>query len=490
MNQHIKQGIIIFISLLVFHFCCSCESLKIAQFFHRPVEWDLDEIHAIDTLRVITRSHPLTYYLYRGTRRGFDFELIQQFAKEQGLFLEVVIAPNWEDMIPYLYSGRGDIIATMMTVTPAWRKQVKFTHPYLEVQQVAVGTKENQPPMTLNEFAGRTIFVRKGSSYDECLQELRDEGINLSIAYVKESLDEEDPIERVAQGELPLTVVDNTVAKLEQQFYPGLEIGISISEPQPIAWAVRPNAHELLKALNDYLSRQNRSTFFNILKKRYFDNPERFLLHRSMQLALRNMGRISRFDSIFRDAANQFGFDWLQLVAQSYHESNFNPDKVSWAGAIGLMQLMPETAQSVGVKNLHDPSDNIHGGARYMRYLTDLYANAEKEDRWELALAAYNCGLGHLSDAREIVRQDKQNPDDWKQVRLALLHLEKPEFYQRAKYGYCNGSKVIHYVQSVIDRYNLFKALIPDGENESCQVEDSQRLSRTVCYQDILNFKT
>ncbi len=426
----------------------------------KPIDRDLSEIVYNDTLRIITRNHPLTYYLYRGSRRGFDYELIKKFAEEQGLFLEVIVPPRWIDMIPYLYEGKGDIITSMMTVTPEREEKVDFTRSYMEVWQVAVGTDNNPPPMTLDELNGRTVLVRKGSSYQERLQELVQQGLDIRIEVLDDSVEIIEPVELVAQGLVPLSVVDNTIARLEEQFFPGLVEGVKLTEAQNIAWAVRPNSPELKEALNEFLTRYYRSAYFNILKKRYFENKNHFLRHRSAQLALARQGQISKYDDIFRAAAEETGFDWRLLAAQSYHESRFYRDNTSWSGAVGLMQLMPRTAEVMGVTDIYDPWQNIFGGARYLRILFDLYDDLEPDDQLAVTLASYNVGQGHIEDAMKRAVATNRNPSDWDELRYCLAELEIPEVYQEAKYGYCRGRSVVAYVEDVLHRFEIFKHLV------------------------------
>lgn len=428
-----------------------------------PIVRDLADVVASDTLRVISRNHPLTYYLHKGTRRGFDFELINRFAEEQGLVVEVVLPPTWGDMIPWLLEGKGDVIASMMTVTPARDERIEFTTPYKTVRQVAVGRRDTLPPMTPEEFAGRTVLVREGSSYDENLRALRDStGVDFTLIYHDELAELEDPVQLVANGKYPLTVVDNTIAHLEQHFYVDLVIGAALTEDQDIAWGVRPNAPELLAALNEFLDRHDRSAFFNILKKRYFQSPRRFRVHRGIHIAQYQEGRLSRYDDFFRAAADEVDIDWRLLAAQSYHESRFYPDQVSWAGAIGLMQLMPATARSVGVRDIYDPKENIRGGAIYMRRLLDTMdenigeTGQDWRNRISFALACYNAGIGHVFNARRLVREQGNDPDRWEHVADALVLLEKPEYYTREGYAFVRGASVKQYVNDILHRYDIF----------------------------------
>jgi peptidoglycan lytic transglycosylase F len=455
-----------------------CSSQSDLSVDSKPVEFDLAQIQERDTLRVITRNHPLTYYLYKGTRRGFDFELLQKFAEEQGMVLEVVLPPTWNDMIPYLLEGKGDVVASMMTVTDEREARVEFTRPYQEVWQVAVGRTEAQPPRTIEELEGRSVLVRESSSYDERLRALRDStGISFEIVYHDELTESDDPIQMVANSRADVTIVDNTIAQLEQQFYPDLLIGASLTESQDIAWAVRPNAPELLTALNEFIERYDRSAFYNILKKRYFESPRRFRIHRTHQIALNQEGRISRYDPFFQSAEAEVGIDWRLLAAQAYHESRFYPEQVSWAGAVGLMQLMPETAQDVGVTDLYDPDQNIHGGARYLRQLLDIMEenlgenSSDFRNQVSFALAAYNAGLGHVFNARRLVREQNGNPDNWRDVATALILLEQPEYYRQDGYAFVRGAQVSQYVDDILNRYDIFSDII-DGIPVEDEVDD------------------
>ncbi len=464
-SNRLTLSLIVLLSLCILFTFLGCGLIK--EKVPPPVVFDYPDIEQRDTLRVITRNHPLTYYLYRGTRRGFDYELIQKFADEHDLVLQVVIPPTFEDMIPWLRAGKGDVVASMMTITPERSEYALFTDPYHSVKQVAVGTEADPPPDSLMLLNGETILIRKGSSYDERLKQLVTDKYDITIEYMDELEDTREPIEVVAKGETALTVVDNSIAQLEQHFFPGLLIGVAVSEEEPIAWAVRPNAPILLDELNEFLQRHDRSAFFNILKRRYFDTPKRFLRHRTAQLALRSKGKISKYDHHFRDACDDLDLDWRLLAAQAYHESGFQPELVSWAGAVGVMQLMPRTAESLGVVDIYDPKENIHGGADYLSTLFDLYDETDSSAQSLLALVAYNMGLGHVADARRLTVARGANPNAWEDVRSDLIRLEDPEIYRDLTYGYARGRSAISYAESVLERYTIFTQLVPDSVIEA-----------------------
>lgn len=454
-----------------------------------PVIRDLPAIQSADTLRVIMENHPLSYYLYKGTRRGFEFELIRKFAEEEGLFIEVVVPPKWSDMIPWLYEGKGDVIAAQMSITDDRSAKVAFTRPYLEVHQVALGTDDTLPPMTPEEFGGRRVLVQKGSAYEEQLVKLQLSGVNVKIDYLDEENEVDDHVQFVARGRHPLTVVDNTIAQLERQFYPGLVVGAQVSESDSIAWAVRPNAPDLLTKLNKFLDDYDRSAYFNILKRRYFDSPNRFLKHRSAQISLVQQGKLSPYDELFQTAGDESSIDWRLLAAQSYHESRFATDKVSWAGAVGLMQLMPRTGRSVGVQDLYDPEENVRGGARYLRQLFRLYESIpDPMDRVRFTLAAYNAGPTHVRNARQLAALEGKNSNAWEPISEALVQLEKPEIYKQEGFDFVRGRAVVRYVDDVLDRWDIFRSIVHDDvlDSQLVQLSPMESVEGTALEKSVL----
>jgi len=168
--------------------------------------------------------------------------------------------------------------------------------------------------------------------------------------------------------------------------------------------------------------------------------------------------RLSRYSKFIKAAAKKHGFDWHLIVAQIYQESHLDPSAKSSAGARGLMQILPGTARSLGVNDIHNPLENINAGVRYLKTLYDRYSSIEGADRILMALAAYNAGLGHVEDARSLAVKKNLDPDSWESLKKTLPLLRYRRYYKKSKYGYCRGTETIIYTKRIMKYYKIIKS--------------------------------
>ena len=169
-------------------------------------------------------------------------------------------------------------------------------------------------------------------------------------------------------------------------------------------------------------------------------------------------GELSPYDTLVKKYAKQYGFDWRLMVAQMYQESRFDPEARSWAGALGLMQVLPKTARGFGFDNLHSPEEGIHAGIKYLAWVRDRFEpELSVKDRMWFALAAYNVGQGHVFDARRVARQQGLNPNRWfGNVEKAIRLLSKKQYARQARHGYCRCSEPEKYVREITQRYEAY----------------------------------
>jgi membrane-bound lytic murein transglycosylase F len=231
-----------------------------------------------------------------------------------------------------------------------------------------------------------------------------------------------------------------------------------VSDTVGHAWQVRRSEPELLAAVDQYFAGIYRGTFYNLTTRKYFGNPRSARAYATRRAA--RAGAISPYDETIKRYAARFDFDWLTLASQMYQESRFDPNVVSFAGAVGLMQLMPQTARGFGFDSLHVPEINIHAGSRYLRHVYGLLDDVpDSAERLWFALASYNAGYGHIQDARRIAEQQGKDPNVWfgNVAEVAPL-LMRRAVHRQTKYGYCRCNEPVDYVRKVRDRERAYAA--------------------------------
>ncbi len=421
---------------------------------------DLDLIRQRRVLRILTTNTAATYFLYRGEPLGFEYEFARRFARSIGCRIRIVVPPRPEQLIDWLLQGRGDLVAAAMTVTPERQKRVAFTRPYHKASEIVVTRAADEGPQGLEDLEGRTVAVRRSSAYYETLVELRPH-YGFEILEVPEELTTENIIAEVAAGRYDLTVAGSNILDIELTYRDDVRGAFALGEPRDIAWMVRPEDHLLLEAANEYIEREYRGEFYNVLLHKYYRNPKgmaRMVAERPV-----HQGRISPYDDLFRKYGRAIEVDWRLLAAQSYQESRFDPAAASWAGALGLMQVLPRTALALGVAgDLREPEVGIEAGARYLRWLIDSFEPSLPPGvRIRFALAAYNAGRGHVFDARRLARERGLDPDRWfDNVERAIPLLSHPSYADQSRFGYCRCAQTVEYVRQINERYRAYTRVI------------------------------
>jgi membrane-bound lytic murein transglycosylase F len=431
-----------------------------AQLADRSAETHVEDLHKIKnlkTLRVLTRNTAATYFLWRGELVGFEYELVREFARRHGMRVEVHVPPVGRQLLPWLREGRGDLVAAALTPSLAReRGGVVFSRPYNFVSQVIVSRTGESALTGPEDLAGREVVVRRSSSYWQTLQATRNRGIEVEIVAAPEEMETEEVIARVAEGEFDLTLADSHVLAIELTWRDDVRAAFALRESIPLAWAVRESNPELLDAVNEFIENEYRGLFYNVIYDRYFEDPSRMRRH-AEQRATRE-GRLSPYDDLVRKYAAQYGFDWRLIVAMMFQESRFDPQAHSFAGARGLMQLLPRTAMEIGFEDLEDPETGIHAGIMYLDWLRERFEpDLPVGDRMWFTLAAYNAGAGHVKDARRLAASMGENPNRWfNNVEQSMLLLSRTQYYPNTQHGYCRCTEPVRYVREVRSRYNAY----------------------------------
>ncbi len=449
------------------------------------VDVDFDEILERGTLRAITSYSPVSYFIYRGQPMGYEYELLNVFAERHNLDVDIIVARDFDEMLDMLNRGEGDVIAYGMTITRDRRAKASFTRPFNTTRQVLVQRKpDGWRQMRLHEIertmlrspadlAGKQVVVRRASSYLERIRNLEDEiGADIEIIEADAGNTTEELIRMVAEREIDYTISDENIARLSRAYYPILDIETPVSLPQQTAWVVRSNADSLLATINEWLDEYQRDSEYYVIYNKYFENTRAYRTRLSSQLLFSEGGRISDYDDIIQRYAEDIGWDWKLVAALIYQESQFNVNARSWAGAVGLMQLMPRTARAYGAVNPRDPEQSIRAGTAFIEWLQDYWENhiEDEEERMRFVIASYNVGQGHVQDARRLAEAFGANPDVWDDVAEYLRKKAYEEYYNHdvVRYGYARGEEPVRYVNSILYIYQHYKsmALVRDVEEE------------------------
>jgi len=429
---------------------------------------DFQKIKERKVLRLIMRNNASAYFLWRGELLGFEYELASRFASSNNLRLEVVVAPTHRDMIPMLVEGEGDIVAAFLAETPErLARGVAFSRPYHYATELLVVRADDNRINTPSELAGRTVVVRRSSSYWETLRQWQKKGIDFTLRAAPETMETEEIIAKVADGTYDLTAADSHILGLEQTWRKDVRSAFPLGDPVPHGWVVRKGNDQLLEKINTFFNQEYRGLFYNMTYNKYFKKPrEAPPRNRSGSLTASDGKQLSPYDEIVKNRAAQYGFDWRLICAQMYQESRFDPEAISWSGAQGLMQLMPKTAREMGFDNLKQPASGIHAGVKYLDWIRRQFSKELTDGQViPFSLAAYNAGIGHVRDAQRLARKQGWNPDIWfGHVEKAMLLLAQPEYARHARYGYCRGQEPVRYVRQIQTRYDAYRQLIGESQ--------------------------
>ncbi len=443
-----------------------------------PVSLDLDQIKERGRLTAILNNSSTGYFIYRGQPMGYEYELLNRLAESLDLELDIEVTNNIEEAFQMLNRGEGDIIAFNLTVTAPRKERVAFTEHHNEVKQVLVQRLPNQwrqikrhrlDKMLIRnplDLEGKQVYVQKNSAYAARLANLSEE-IGGDIEIIEEDVDTETLIKMVADGEIDYTVADEDIALVNATYHSSIDVRTPVSFPQKVAWATRQNAPEFLSAVNGWIHEMKQGTDYYVIYNKYFKSPKTTLRRVRSDYSSVAGEYISPYDKLLQQAADTLGWDWRLLAAQVYQESKFDAQAKSWAGAEGLMQLLPTTGEMYGATDMMSPTQSLKAATAYLGWLDKIWTKyvPDEQERRKFVLASYNAGQGHVLDARRLARKYGKNPERWADVAHFLLLKSEPEYYNDpvVKSGYCRGSEPVNYVREILQRYNRYQQLVNHG---------------------------
>ncbi|HIZ90965.1 MAG TPA: transglycosylase SLT domain-containing protein [Candidatus Bacteroides merdavium] len=430
----------------------------------KPVH-DLQQIKDSGELVVLTLYSSASYFIYRGQDMGFQYELSEQFAKSLGVKLKVKVARNVRDLIRKLQAGEGDLIAYTLPVTKEWKDSLLYCGEDVITHQVIVqrNGRREKPLKDVTELIGKDVYVKPGKYHERLVNLDKELGGGIHIHVVRgDSVSNEDLIAQVAQGKIPYTVTDNDIARLNRTYYPNLNISLAISFDQRSSWAVRQDCPQLARAASEWHRANMTSPDYTASTKRYFEISK--ATPHTPILSLRE-GKISHYDNLFKKYAKEIGWDWRLLASLAYTESNFDTTAVSWAGARGLMQLMPSTARAMGVPagKEQNAEESVKAAVKYIGMTAQSFKHLPEEERVNFVLASYNSGIGHVLDAMALAEKYGKDKNVWRDnVEKYILLKANEEYFTDpvCKYGYFRGTETYNFVREITERFELYKKKI------------------------------
>jgi len=463
-----------------------------------PISRDLTQIRERGSLVVLAPYNSTTYFIYQGQPLGYEYELLQAFTKDLGVTLKMVVVTDPKSLFPLLNSGEGDIAADRLippvgpTTALEDQSPVSFSRALYRTEAVLV--QQAQPPSAAGEgtekalapgpadplpevdiqarlvtrpsqLAGRTVSLPEKSAYHQTLIELSEEiSGDIYVVEMGEKIQDETLAQRVARGEVQFTVMQKNLADLKEAEFKNLKVRPILGQTHSVSWALRRNSPELMNELNHWIEEKKNGSLFDGLYQKYFIDRRRYLERVQSEYLTSTTGKLSEFDPLIKQYAGELGWDWRLLASQAFQESRFHPAARSWAGATGLLQLMPATARQFGVTNALDPADNVQGAVKFLKWLQQFWAKRipDENERLKFILASYNCGAGHVEDAQRLTEKYGGNPQVWEDVSYWLLQKSNQQYSSDAvvKFGFCRGIEPVNYVSNILERFDHYKQFV------------------------------
>ena len=420
---------------------------------------DKDGILTRGTLRVAVDNNSSSFYIYRGRRMGYEYELLLDLGKELGVQVEFVVASDIDEAFTKLEEGRVDLIAMNVQQNAERESFVIFTEAIGSMSTVLVGREK----LTSWDILGMdTVVVRKGAVYKSQLEQIKD-SLDLDFTILEVQDHEETLLDRVYEQELRWTVAEKNVAQTNATYYDELQLGLEVSKEEPVTWALRSTSPNLLQAVNSWLV-EKKKVFIPRTYARYFLNSKNQYERTTNAYSSLGGNRISVYDELIQAQAQSLGWDWRLLAALVYKESRFDTTALSYAGAQGLLQLMPVTVERFGVTNPNDPAESLKGGVKYLQYLDKFWMERvpETNERIKFILASYTIGQGHVDDAWRLTLKYRKNTQSWQEVSNFLNLKSDPKYYRDpvVKSGYAKGHIAVKYVRDVLALFQSYKDLV------------------------------
>jgi len=395
----------------------------------QPFTGDFDAMIKRRAIRVAVTFNRTHYFIDKGQERGLTYESLKLFEndlntdlKTGNLKVHVVIVPmTRKQLYPALASGKVDMVAAMVTVRPELEKLAAFSEPTRTNVNEVVVTGPGAPPIaSVDDLAGQDVFVRKGSIYEESLVRLNEQlkargKPAVEIDEAPDVLEDDDVLEMVNAGLVPITVVDDYLAEFWSKVFTSITVhsDIAVRAGGSLAVAFRKENPKLRETVNTWLRKHPKGDAFrNTIERRYLDSVK----YAKNAAADTERQKLQAVVELFKKYGTQYNLDYLLMAAQGYQESTLDQDVKSPVGAIGVMQVMPPTGKELNVGDITKVDANIHAGVKYMRFMMDQYYKDDPMDdlnKGLMTFASYNAGPGRVRQLRRETEKRALDPNVW-----------------------------------------------------------------------------
>lgn len=428
---------------------------------------DLEALLSRGEMVLITRNNSACYYEGPHGPTGFEYDLAKAFADYLGVDLRISIVEEEADMITALKAGQGDIIAPGVPFGGQSARLLSLGPGYLEVEQQVVGRRGGPEIQSKKALEAYTLWITGSSARIEILEALRLSYPGVSWQ-VLTAYSAEDLLQMVWNRSLPLTVVDSNIMSMNHQYYPELNVQMTLGPQQKLTWATDPRNRQLKKSIGAWFDRKETREMIKGLIAHNYSHLESFDYVDLARYRRRIKVRLPKYRAYFEAAAEKYKLDWKLVAAQSYQESHWNPRAKSYTGVRGIMMLTRETAASMHLENRMDVESSIFAGTRYLARLHRQVGESVPEpDRTLMALAAYNIGFGHLQDARILARRLGKHENSWHGVRSVLPLLQQKKYYRTLEHRYARGNEAVIYVDRIRTYYKILQPNIDASAPDS-----------------------
>lgn len=464
-----KQSMLVIKSLITGLVVCllfTASSTMLVRSAPKPL---LQQVLETGELRVASSNGSTTYYEGANGLTGFEYSLAKGFADSLGVKLVIENKPHFDQLLSAVAQREYHLAAAGLTSIESLHQPLVFTSPYMQVTQQLVYNNRLRQPVSIDDLQGKEVLVLADDSHRVRVRNLQAKFPQLEWREVINA-DMIDLLEMVNKGDADYAVIDSNAFDVNRYSYPKAQLAFDVSDPQALAWAFPAGQDaSLFNAAQAYIANIKQNGALAKVTEQFFDqHVEEVTTSEAMVFAYRLQNRLPQWADTMKQVATEFDLDWQLLAAISYQESHWEAGAKSFTGVRGLMMLTKNTAKAMGVNDREDPQQSIYGGAKYFRLLLDrLPARIQGEDRLDMALAAYNQGLGHLEDARVLTERMGGDPTKWSDVSKYMPLLSKAQYYNRAKHGYMRGWEPVHFVKNV---RNYHKILAWHQEQEAMRL--------------------